>query len=52
MRWLLARVLAAAVLVAVGIGVVACNTAAGFGKDVSAAGHAMSNAAEKVKDKL
>jgi predicted small secreted protein len=49
---LLARALAAALLVAAGIGVSACNTTAGIGKDVSAAGHAMSSTAEKVKDKL
>lgn len=30
----------------------ACNTTAGAGQDVSAAGHAVTNTAEKVKDKM
>ena len=30
----------------------ACNTISGAGKDVSAAGHAVSNSAETVKEKL
>lgn len=30
----------------------ACNTTAGAGKDVSAAGHAVTNSAEKVKSGL
>jgi predicted small secreted protein len=33
-------------------GLTACNTAAGIGKDVSAAGHAVTNGAEKVKNGL
>nr|WP_314270862.1 entericidin A/B family lipoprotein [uncultured Kingella sp.] len=30
----------------------ACNTISGAGKDVSAAGHAVSNSAETVKEKM
>ena len=30
----------------------ACNTVSGAGKDVSAAGHAVSNSAETVKEKM
>lgn len=30
----------------------ACNTAAGFGQDMSAAGQAVSNSAEKVKGSM
>lgn len=28
----------------------ACNTTAGFGEDISAAGHAVTNSADKVKN--
>jgi predicted small secreted protein len=30
----------------------ACNTTRGFGEDMSAAGHALSNSAEKTKDAM
>lgn len=30
----------------------ACNTAAGFGQDMSAAGHAMTNSAERTKNSM
>jgi entericidin B len=30
----------------------ACNTTRGFGEDLSAAGHALSNSAEKTKDAM
>jgi len=30
----------------------ACNTTAGLGQDVSATGHAVTNSAEKVKQKM
>jgi entericidin B len=30
----------------------ACNTTRGFGEDMSAAGHALSNSAEKTKDSM
>jgi len=39
-------------VLAAGIVLSACNTTAGIGKDVSAAGHAVSNTADKVKDKM
>ena len=44
--------LALALVLASGIVLSACNTTAGIGKDVSAAGHAVSNTADKVKDKM
>jgi predicted small secreted protein len=30
----------------------ACNTAAGFGEDMSAAGHAVTNSADKTKNSM
>jgi predicted small secreted protein len=44
--------LAAFVLAGAAIMLSACNTTAGVGQDVSAAGHAVTNSAEKVKQGL
>jgi predicted small secreted protein len=46
------RALIAALVLAATALVSACNTAEGVGKDVSAAGHAVSRAADTVKDHL
>jgi predicted small secreted protein len=46
--WLLG-VLAAGLLV---LSVNGCNTVSGMGKDVSAAGHAVSHTAQKTEDKI
>jgi predicted small secreted protein len=42
-------VVALAAVVVAGVPLSACNTAAGIGEDVSAAGHAVSTTATKVK---
>jgi len=34
-------------ILAVALGLCGCNTLAGFGKDIQAAGHAMTNSAER-----
>jgi len=49
---LFARLLAVVVLMMAGAGLTACNTAAGAGQDVSAAGHAVTRTADKVKDAM
>ena len=43
---------AALVLAAAASALSACNTTAGFGEDVKAAGSAISNSAQQTKDKL
>jgi entericidin B len=43
---------AAALLIGALTPLAACNTTAGVGQDVSAAGHAVTNSAEKVKQGL
>lgn len=43
------RLLAAALVLAASIPLSACNTTAGVGQDVSAAGRAVTNTADKVK---
>ena len=40
------------VLAAATLSLSACNTAAGVGQDVSAAGHAVTNTADKIKSGL
>jgi entericidin B len=47
-----ASALTVLLLVSAAIGLSACNTTAGAGRDVSAAGHAVTNSAEKVKQGL
>jgi entericidin B len=42
-------ILSALVLVGAAVALSACNTTAGVGQDVSAAGHAVTNSADKVK---
>jgi predicted small secreted protein len=49
---LISRLLAVVVLVTAGVSLSACHTAAGVGEDVSAAGHAVTHTADKVKDKM
>jgi predicted small secreted protein len=44
--------LMAGLLAAASLSLAGCNTTAGAGEDVSAAGHAVSNSAEKVKSGL
>ena len=44
------KVLAASVMIAVVL--TGCNTVKGMGKDVSSAGNAVSNTAEKTQDKI
>ena len=46
------RALVAALVLAAATLVTACNTTAGFGRDVSAAGQAVSHTADTVKDHL
>ena len=46
---LLVRFLSVLVLVGAAVALSACNTTAGVGQDVSAAGHAVTNSADKVK---
>ena len=45
-------ILSVLVLVGAAVALSACNTTAGVGQDVSAAGHAVTNSAEKVKQGL
>ncbi len=45
----LASLAAVAALLGAGIALSACNTTAGAGQDVSAVGHAVTNAADKVQ---
>jgi entericidin B len=45
-------VLTLLLLVGAAIGLSACNTTAGAGRDISATGHAVTNSAEKVKQGL
>ncbi len=53
MRGQIAAILLNLVLLSGVIGcLTACNTTAGVGQDVSAAGHAVTNSAEKVKSGL
>ncbi len=47
-RWAAARLIAASFC----LGLVACNTVAGAGKDVSNAGTAISNTAQSVQQKM
>ncbi len=49
---LISRLLAVAVLVTAGALLSACNTTAGAGQDISAAGHAVSTTAQKVKNAM
>jgi len=46
------RLLLAVSLLGCGLMLTACNTTAGAGEDVSAAGHAITNSADKVKTGL
>ncbi len=48
----IAPVLAILALLASASALTACNTTAGAGQDVSATGHAVTNAADKVKSDL
>jgi predicted small secreted protein len=48
----LVRLTSAIALLAVTLAVSACNTTAGVGKDVSAAGNAVTDTAQKVKSGL
>ena len=43
------RIIGFALVAGVALGLTACNTVSGAGKDVSAAGHAVTNTAEDVK---
>jgi entericidin B len=45
-------ILSVLALVGAAVALSACNTTAGVGQDVSAAGHAVTNSAEKVKQGL
>ncbi len=49
---LVSRLLVVVVLMMAGAFLSACNTTAGAGQDLSAAGHAVSNTAEKVKNAM
>lgn len=51
-RRVLSTLLAVGLLVGAAASLSACNTTAGAGKDVSAAGHAVTNGADKVKNGL
>ncbi len=46
---LVSRLLAVALILLANLALSACNTTAGVGQDVSAAGRAVTNSAEKVK---
>ncbi|AVY94558.1 MULTISPECIES: entericidin A/B family lipoprotein [Microvirgula] len=46
------KLLLVAVAALAAIGLSACNTVSGMGKDVKAAGQGMSNSAEDVKEKM
>lgn len=46
------KLLSFALLAGMAFSIVACNTIAGAGTDVSKAGHAVTNTSEKVQDKL
>jgi predicted small secreted protein len=48
----IARFAVAALLLGASVMLSACNTTAGAGQDVSAAGHAVTNTADQVKSKL
>ena len=48
-RSLILRLAALALLAAATMPLGACNTTAGFGQDMSSAGHSLSNAAERNK---
>ena len=48
-RLLILRLAALMLLVAATMPLAACNTTAGFGQDMSSAGHSLTNSAEKNK---
>jgi len=48
-RFVASWLLALSLLAGVGLTLAACNTAAGFGQDMTQAGHAITNSAEQNK---